>query len=40
VLFGTGYVICGTAGGYIFWGVGSRYIICGVDGGCGWLVVA
>jgi hypothetical protein len=31
VLFGIGYVICVTAGGYI---------ICEVDEGCGWLVVA
>jgi hypothetical protein len=31
VLIGTGYVICGTTGGYVIWGVG---------GGCGRLVVA
>jgi hypothetical protein len=31
VLFGIGYVICGTAVGYV---------ICGVCEGCGWLVLA
>jgi hypothetical protein len=31
VLFGIGYVICGTTGGYVIWGVGKL---------CGWLVVA
>jgi hypothetical protein len=31
VLFGPGYVICGTASGYV---------VCGVGGCCGWLVVA
>jgi hypothetical protein len=40
VLFGTGYVICGTAGGYIICGVGDGYVICEVDIGCGCLVMA
>jgi hypothetical protein len=31
VLFGIGYVICGTMGGYV---------ICGIGEGCGWLLVA
>jgi hypothetical protein len=39
VLFGIGYVICGTAGGYVICGVGNGYVICGVGGGCRWLVV-
>jgi hypothetical protein len=34
VLFGVGYVICGTSGGYIIYEAGGGYVICGVTG-CG-----
>jgi hypothetical protein len=35
VLFGTGYVICRTAGRYVIWATGGWYVIWGVGGGCG-----
>jgi hypothetical protein len=38
MLFGTGYVICGTIGGYVIWGVGGGYVIWGVGGGCGYVI--